>query len=311
MKLVCGFLVVIIHSAFSIAIIEKTSKIECETVTNYHWIDVGDRKSCFMNETTEIDSNRFTIVAPRDSTIEGLYFHKNKRIFYLPVNVHQKFPELEVLTASYCSVKQISKNNFKNLKELKFLWLESNQIKTIPRDTFEDLQSLQKLELGMCNKLIKNISLAENIYRFSCFLSSSQIANNQISLMSGETFKHVNSFARIYLGGNVCIDAKFDDPWEIAELANEVSARCGHPKITTPSTDTFLGQAIADNGNLKKENAELLGLQPTHQAAEDLIQENTKLLQASMEEDLIESYFIDDFVTSDNDDELSYFDLYT
>lgn len=165
MKFVWCFSFLSINLAFSFALIEKTERtkeVYCETIGNFPWLFVGDRPTCYMNGSTVIDSNGFTIISPRDSTIGGLNFHRNKEISYLPVNVQEKFPNLEVLTASHCSVKHISKDNFKDLVALRVLWLEHNQIEAIPSDTLEDLRSLELLELSMSDDFHNR-----NIFDFS------------------------------------------------------------------------------------------------------------------------------------------------
>lgn len=104
-------------------------------------------KTCFMAETTSIDEKSVSI-STRDDSIVALSFEGNKNIFYLPILTAQKFKNLLGYSASYCSIKEISKRNFEKLGELEVLGLSSNQIEFILNDTFEDLESLQKLYLG-------------------------------------------------------------------------------------------------------------------------------------------------------------------
>lgn len=72
----------------------------------------------------------------------------NKHIFYLPTNLDESFPDLIEIKAFSCNVKSIHKKNFKNLRKLKGLYLNNNQIEKISTNTFEDLQSLERLFLS-------------------------------------------------------------------------------------------------------------------------------------------------------------------
>jgi Leucine-rich repeat (LRR) protein len=103
---------------------------------------------CLLNDTTTIESMNATISTERDGFIKGLWFNSNKNIFYLPIHVVQKFPNLAIFHADDCNVKQISSANFKGLSKLKRLSLEHNQIQTMMIDTFNDLVNLEFLSLG-------------------------------------------------------------------------------------------------------------------------------------------------------------------
>lgn len=109
-----------------------------------------------MPGRTKIDSEEFTILStgePTNLSILGLSFYSNKQISFLPVQVDVTFPKLVGYSAGSCSIKTISKTNFKNLRNLKDLSLRMNQIETIENDTFEDLIALEVLWLGKFNQL--------------------------------------------------------------------------------------------------------------------------------------------------------------
>lgn len=120
-------------------------RIACEKIDNIQWS--GGPKTCFMNRTTSIHSTGTTIASTRDGGIEVLMFDGNKKIFYLPKNSYQNFPNLMQYSAWSCSIKSISKDNFKNLSKLKMLYLNLNQIERINSDTFVDLPSLEQVFL--------------------------------------------------------------------------------------------------------------------------------------------------------------------
>lgn len=124
------------------------SEVPCERVGNYrfHWTQLAARdrnaKTCFMNNSTIIDSVGFA------ADVTGFHMYENKKIQYLPDNVAGKFPSLKVWVEADCSIKSISKANFKNLSQLRLLALHSNEIETISSATFEDLVALETLWLG-------------------------------------------------------------------------------------------------------------------------------------------------------------------
>lgn len=85
----------------------------------------------------------------RDDTLRGLRFYdNNKRIQFLPVKISEKFPNLWIISAFGGAIRSISKENFKGLRELRWLQLGHNQIVKVSDDTFEDLVSLEGLWLG-------------------------------------------------------------------------------------------------------------------------------------------------------------------
>lgn len=150
MILICALLTV-----HHIQALEKT--ISCESVSKVNWsVKLGDIQSCVMQVRTKIDSKEFAILStgePTNLSILGLTFYSNKQVSFLPVQVDVAFPQLVGYSAAKCSIKTISKDNFKNLRNLKDLSLRCNQIETIEKDTFEDLILLEVLWLGKFSEI--------------------------------------------------------------------------------------------------------------------------------------------------------------
>lgn len=91
----------------------------------------------------------------------------------LPYDFDSRFPYLEVYNASYCSVQSISKENFDDMRRLKKLYLDNNQIETIAADTFSGLSAIimihlrKKLEPEWCYLLDRHsLILFCNVYNF-------------------------------------------------------------------------------------------------------------------------------------------------
>lgn len=114
---------------------------------------VNSLKDCIMKFSTTIASPEIYIL-PKDSSVKILNFNNNKNISFLPVKVDETFPNLVEYQASSCSLKSVSKINFKNLRKVKELHLGANQIEIISSDTFDDLISMKRLGLGLYYELL-------------------------------------------------------------------------------------------------------------------------------------------------------------
>lgn len=104
-------------------------------------------KTCLMNVTTAIVSIGSQIAVNEDQETKTLIFHGNKKIYFLPKNIYRNFPDLIEIDASKCSIKIVSRENFKKLEKLKKLSLQNNEIEKVQKNSFEDLLSLEVLDL--------------------------------------------------------------------------------------------------------------------------------------------------------------------
>lgn len=125
----------------------KAQNVNCEKVENFDW-SAGDLKTCYMTTTTSIGSSGISISAARDETVGAINFASNKNIHFLPENPAGSFPKLIAYSAASCAVERISKSNFQNLETLQNLFLFNNKLTRIETNTFEDLHSLTRLDLG-------------------------------------------------------------------------------------------------------------------------------------------------------------------
>lgn len=95
-----------------------------------------------------INSTDFSITSDRDETVEGFHESHNRKLEYLPSNLGEKFPNLIILGADHCSVKEIAKENFKGLKKLRKLILNHNKIEKIDDDTIEYIPAVERIQLS-------------------------------------------------------------------------------------------------------------------------------------------------------------------
>lgn len=124
------------------------------TCTNVHMCNIellvnfGNRTAscCYVQHATIIDTtNDSFVVDERDKDLEILVIHRNQHVEFLPVLVHETFPNLIGYSVKDTPIKSISKRNFEKLHKLEVLWLEGGQVETIRSNTFEDLSSLRML----------------------------------------------------------------------------------------------------------------------------------------------------------------------
>lgn len=121
--------------------------VVCEKIEINHWPHAGSTKTCTLKEVT-IDQLDARINSSIDEAMVGLDFHSNKKVFYLPIDVHEIFPGLQVYSASHCSIKKITRRNFMQLKKMKVIWLTGNQIERISSDAFDDLTAMVELQMS-------------------------------------------------------------------------------------------------------------------------------------------------------------------
>jgi hypothetical protein len=121
-----------------------TKQVSCEKIGLLY--DYGP-KTCFLQEAI-INSQGYLIASEADLKIKNLEFYFNREIRFLPTKVHKKFPSLTMISANYCSIKKIAKENFENLAKLERLYLSGNHIEEISTNVFEDLISLEYLYLS-------------------------------------------------------------------------------------------------------------------------------------------------------------------
>lgn len=127
---------------------EEIVQVPCEKINIFNWNHpLEEIKTCQMNITTIITSTDVICSEPENLLVRGLNLSNNKNIKYLPIEIDMSFPNLIGYSAANCKIEAITKYNFKNLYEVKMLWLLQNKIERIMSDTFEDLASLEILDL--------------------------------------------------------------------------------------------------------------------------------------------------------------------
>jgi hypothetical protein len=126
-----------------------SSRISCFSINpNEKWNFVGVQKTCAMNTNLVLNSTIPIFSGPKDETITGLHFRKNRKVSILPQRVHETYPNLVVYGAESCSVKEIAREHFEKLTQLRRLNLESNQIFEVKQGVFDDLIAMEYIGLS-------------------------------------------------------------------------------------------------------------------------------------------------------------------
>ena len=145
----CGFQEDAVHtSAPSQLIAPKVQEIvDCRKIFDTYAYPID---TCEFRFPVKIIKKNVRIAINRtDSVIKNkIYFMKNNEIYFLPIGVHEKFPNLINYSAQSCSILSISKKNFEKLRKLVRVELDENFISSIRSNTFEFLENLAYVTLS-------------------------------------------------------------------------------------------------------------------------------------------------------------------
>lgn len=125
---------------------DAQNRISCGSIRDHSEIDtIGDQRTCFIGSDAALEVRNYQF-SEKNNTVKGLSFGNNKRISYLPIYVEEKFPNLLVLSSS-SPLRSISKENFKGMQKLRALIISNGRIEKLYSDTFDDLDSLEHLDM--------------------------------------------------------------------------------------------------------------------------------------------------------------------
>lgn len=133
------FLLFLIFSLFST---KSAIELSCEKTKYDDFLG-----TCFMKNTA-INARKITIKRNESHNLTTINLFNNPNTTYLPEDLHESFPALELMWSGRCRIKTIEKKNFEKLSTLKVLDLSYNRISQIDSGTFDDLVSLSYLHLG-------------------------------------------------------------------------------------------------------------------------------------------------------------------
>lgn len=134
----------------------------CDESTNIGYV------RCALHQNIEIKTKSSILEVVFNKDVNELDFSYNREIFYLPILLDGSFYNLLGYFANHCSLTTITKNNFVNLRSLTVLMLTDNEIQNIKPGTFQDLTSLQTLDLS--SYFIYEGLTKKNQLKFKCRL---------------------------------------------------------------------------------------------------------------------------------------------
>jgi hypothetical protein len=219
-----------------------------------------DGESAFIGNSN--DKNRATAV--------GFYF--THQVEFVPNEIFQAFPNLEGLVIWSCKIPVLKEGLFTSeFKSLQYLYLGSNEIENIEKDTFVELVNLKWIALYGNRIEFLNHQLFANNPK----LERINFSNNKIIAITPNFFDPLKKLIEIDLEGNECIDKFLEtakSSWSFLKLKYHTCF------------DNCLKDSICSSANLKNSEPQLC-----HQK-EDLIakltKENFKLSLSNMKLEL-------------------------
>lgn len=134
------------------------TRIACEIIEETVLFKYG-YFTCEMKTYTTIKDITYSISDLFNNKVVEMDFDDNRNIEFLPISLHQTFPNIEWYHAERCAIKEISKKNFERLIQLESIHLEENQIYAILKDTFDGLINLETLNLSKFRLLCLTVGL--------------------------------------------------------------------------------------------------------------------------------------------------------
>lgn len=167
---------------------------------------------------------------------------------YLPTNLGEFFPSLEVLKVTSSGLFNVHSKIFENLSNLKTLQLKINELREIPHGTFDSLINLESLDLSF-NRFE---SLETGLFEQQTKLQNLNLANNELKSFSIEHLPPKNAIEELYLksnkieiinfpakivrvlkaaklidfSGNICIDLKYAKGESLGDFFLKIFDNC-------------------------------------------------------------------------------------
>jgi len=131
----------------------------------------------------------------KNSSIQRLFLRNNK-IREIPSNIFTDLPHIQTLDLSGSGILTISDTAFHGLESLRFLFLNDNQLTTVPRNLPKSLQSLYlngNQITALENDVFQNMSSLQNLY----------LGNNRIHTLHENAFGGLINLKKLHLVQNI------------------------------------------------------------------------------------------------------------
>lgn len=178
-------------------------------------------KKCVL-KNYEIDRSNYSFTPSVIANITYFDIGGNNLVKFLPINIGQKFPNLEKLSVYKCSLRKVGNESLRGLSALKKLLLYKNSITDIEVGAFHDLRSLEELDLSKNNLKMLHESLLDH----NLLLRSVLVANNQLMFVSSGLFDNKRNLTLADLQSNTCINGIFQFGSSLGNLTESLESNC-------------------------------------------------------------------------------------
>lgn len=153
---------------------------------------------CRLAKNGSITTPDTVLSNPRNDDVDHFEFGDNRKVEYLPINIHDTFPNLAIFNAYACSLKSVSYQHFRGLNKLRQLSLSRNELTSLDEHTFDDLGRVLHLHLTE-NKIS---SLHPKIFSNMVELEMLHLNENKLTQLDVELFKNTGDLGILIMNNN-------------------------------------------------------------------------------------------------------------
>lgn len=191
-----------------------SKKVDCAFKT------VHASKSCTVNHA--IDSEKYILDLPVNSTVDRFDVSDNKEVKYLPRHIGRTFMQLKTFRAVNCGLTIVRNFYFENMSKVQTLLLNDNQIKIIEANAFKNLVAV--VEMWLQRNMIE--TLDSKLFVSLVNLRRIDLQSNKIKFLKPTTFEiSGGKLGMVSLWSNVCIDGWYDSI-NLDRLEPDLKANC-------------------------------------------------------------------------------------
>jgi Leucine-rich repeat (LRR) protein len=188
--------------------VQAADGISCNVGTNQRWNDPGFSLSdgpefdtyheCIFRGDMAISSDNTKLSNARNEAVTEIKGNNITGLEYLPVDIVDAFPNVQLVNIYFTQIKAVSKKNFHGLSKITTLYLSNNKISSIGEETFDDCQSIFTLDLDS-NELT---SLPPQLFSKLARLDTLHLNGNQLTALDAGTFKNNQKLGLLFLNNN-------------------------------------------------------------------------------------------------------------
>ena len=157
-----------------------------------------------------------------DFNIEAteLYIDHQQTLF-LPTNLDQHFPSLQVLAVTSSGLMQVDSSVFNQMKNLKVLNLNNNKLQEIAPGTFGQLKLLESLDLSSNNLKTLKTSVFTRLEKLQVL----NLAANRLKTISFDILEPLKDLQNADLSNNDCVNLSYPTA-TLKEIEDQLIEEC-------------------------------------------------------------------------------------